>query len=106
MAAKKRDYKAEYKRRIERASKLGLSRSQARGHPRFTGYSKKGKKLREKSITEMRQTYKMTGELRSTKTRGMLKGFTDDMISMISFISMAVATGYTLREAYKLWFSP
>ncbi|OUS05335.1 hypothetical protein A9Q96_12190 [Rhodobacterales bacterium 52_120_T64] len=31
--ARKRDYKAEYKRRIERGLKGGLSRSQARGHP-------------------------------------------------------------------------
>lgn len=105
-AKKKRNYAAEYKRRIERLTKLGLSRSQARGHPKFIGYSKKGKRLKEKSITEMRQTFKLTGELRSTKTRSMLKGFTNDMISMIDFIAMAVNAGHTLREAYSLWFSP
>jgi len=32
--ATKRDYKAEYARRIERAEARGLSRSQARGHPK------------------------------------------------------------------------
>ncbi len=32
--AGKRDYRAEYARRIARAEELGLSRSQARGHPR------------------------------------------------------------------------
>lgn len=32
--ARKRDYKAEYRRRIERAEKRGLTRSQARGHPK------------------------------------------------------------------------
>ncbi|MHA6316521.1 hypothetical protein ACXYN8_02530 [Altererythrobacter sp. CAU 1778] len=32
--AKKRDYKAEYQRRIANAAKRGLSRSQARGHAR------------------------------------------------------------------------
>jgi hypothetical protein len=31
---KPRDHKADYRRRIERALKLGLSRSQGRGHPR------------------------------------------------------------------------
>lgn len=31
---KKRDYRTEYKRRIERAAAKGLSRSQARGHPK------------------------------------------------------------------------
>ncbi len=30
----KRDYKAEYARRIEQAKAKGLSRSQARGHPK------------------------------------------------------------------------
>jgi hypothetical protein len=34
MVKKKRDYKAEYRRRIERGRAKGLSRSQARGHPR------------------------------------------------------------------------
>ena len=34
MAKRKRDYAAEYQRRLERAKKRGLSRSQARGHPR------------------------------------------------------------------------
>ena len=33
MARKKRDYKAEYLRRIGRGLTQGLSRSQARGHP-------------------------------------------------------------------------
>ncbi len=32
--SRKRDYKAEYRRRIERGHKRGLSRSQARGHPK------------------------------------------------------------------------
>jgi hypothetical protein len=33
MATKSRDYQAEYRRRLGRAAKNGLSRSQARGHP-------------------------------------------------------------------------
>ena len=34
MAKRKRDYNAEYRRRIERGLARGLSRSQARGHPK------------------------------------------------------------------------
>lgn len=34
MARRKRDYRAEYKRRIERALQKGYSRSVARGHPK------------------------------------------------------------------------
>ena len=34
MPKRKRDYKAEYRRRIERGLKKGLSHSQARGHPK------------------------------------------------------------------------
>lgn len=32
--ARKRNYQAEYRRRLERGRKLGLSKAQARGHPR------------------------------------------------------------------------
>jgi AraC-like DNA-binding protein len=36
MARNQRDYQAEYQRRLHRAAKAGLSRSQARGHPKLT----------------------------------------------------------------------
>jgi hypothetical protein len=36
MAGRPRDYKAEYERRIARGQTTGLTRSQARGHPRGT----------------------------------------------------------------------
>jgi len=36
MSRKERDFQAEYRRRIERAATRGLSRSQARGHPKAT----------------------------------------------------------------------
>lgn len=41
--ARKRDYKAEYARRIARGKACGLSRSQARGHPKATEHFASGK---------------------------------------------------------------
>jgi len=46
--ARKRDYKAEYARRIARGKKLGLSRSQARGHPR-----RKEQRLRKRTARSL-----------------------------------------------------
>lgn len=48
MARKKRDYKAEYRRRIARGKAKGLSRSQARGHP-ATGEAYISRKRKAKS---------------------------------------------------------
>ena len=42
--ARKRDYKAEYQRRIANGLKKGLSRSQARGHPSITEVGTSGPK--------------------------------------------------------------
>jgi hypothetical protein len=65
--ARKRDYKAEYARRIARGKALGLSRSQARGHPRKGEPSASSAKSKPKSdakieaaIRDMRSGASMT----------------------------------------------
>ncbi len=56
--AGKRDYKVEYARRIARAEELGLSRSQARGHPR----SGEAPVSRLKGTRQLRETQNTTLE--------------------------------------------
>ncbi|MFC7291190.1 hypothetical protein [Hirschia litorea] len=56
--ARKRDYKAEYERRLERGRKKGLSRSQARGHP------KKGEPLASSPQVKPKSDEKIEAALR------------------------------------------
>lgn len=63
MAKKKRDYKAEYTRRIRRGEKRGLSKSQARGHAKpgekpLRGKPVKSDKRLETALRFMRKTGK------------------------------------------------
>lgn len=51
MAKRKRDFKAEYRRRVERATAKGLSRSQARGHRRASE-AKVAKNRAEKALED------------------------------------------------------
>jgi hypothetical protein len=56
-----RDFKAEYRRRLERGRARGLSRSQARGHARADEASLKAKPIKsddplEKALRELRRT--------------------------------------------------
>ena len=71
MAGRKRDYKAEYARRIARGKAQGLTRSQARGHPRHhEPYSAEIAKVRpwdpelEEGLKAMRQGRSMTSAAR------------------------------------------
>src|SRR5215470_4818451 len=59
--AKKRDYKAEYIKRIERAIARGFSRSQARGHPRT------GEQLISKKATASSYDRRLEEGLRSVR---------------------------------------
>src|SRR5437588_2054061 len=48
---KRRDFRAEYKRRLAKAAARGLSRSQARGHPRPSEHlRRRGKRLLDEQI--------------------------------------------------------
>ena len=67
---RKRNYKAEYQRRLERASVRGLSRSQARGHARTGEAPIKGPKSKsddrlEAALKVLRQTNDRTAAAKS-----------------------------------------
>lgn len=73
--ARKRDYKAEYARRIARGKARGLSRSQARGHPKANERYASGKPATPQSTEELEAAFR---ELRagnslkqSAKTAGV-----------------------------------
>lgn len=52
--AKQRDYKAEYKRRIEKGLRSGFSRSQAAGHPKESEKSISGVQKERKALTKVK----------------------------------------------------
>ena len=79
MAKRKRNYAAEYKRRIDSAVKRGFTRSQARGHANLK------KKVPEVPISAV--NLKEKGELDQKE-----------------YVAMLIEQGYTQREAYTAWF--
>lgn len=136
MAGKKRDYAAEYARRIKRGRDRGLSLSISRGHP--------SKKIGEVGIrrardmllpgpvslirlpSEVRHGYRPTyadirRRLRSLNLQFSLQalrgkrgripkafvgGEIQDDETRDDFIELLTGYGFTAREAYTLWFSP
>lgn len=55
MAKRRRDYHAEYLRRLERAKKRGLSKSQARGHPKAGEQGVQARKLAKLRDAKLQQ---------------------------------------------------
>jgi hypothetical protein len=105
MTKRVRNYKEEYRKRIERAFDLGYSRTIARGHP----------KKHELSITEERKiAYRNIKEYKENTSRVAHERLKDTVYAMAErgktqqavFIRLALEAGFTERQAYSLWFSP
>lgn len=121
----KRDYKAEYRARIERALKLGYSRSVARGHPKKSKTKREvgirlarkldlepgedlrkiidadrvrvfgGKFKRKKSDLDFSDYLMRLSEEAKHPERGMF-----DWLDEEAFIAQMVTAGFSGREAY------
>lgn len=121
MTKRIRDYKAEYRRRIERAEELGYSRSMARGHPKkgeiginkerrivyqnlktyHDSTSRKAHEALKDTVFTMRE---MAEGLPAIYQKGEVKYLNGRMQEI--FIRLAKEAGFTERQAYSLWFSP
>jgi hypothetical protein len=132
--SRKRDYAAEYKRRLQRAKEKGYSKSVARGHPSKGEIGLKRARamllpgpvqvIRPRKATRhgFRPTYKQIRErLESLNLKFLaqsLQGKRGRVPTSFSngriidddnrdrFIDALTKWGFTPREAYTLWFSP
>lgn len=102
---RKRDYKAEYQRRLQRAAELGYSRTMARGHP----------KKNELSIVQERKiVLRNLKDYKESTSREVHERLKDTVFAMAErgggmqklFIRLALEAGFSDRQAYTLWFSP
>jgi hypothetical protein len=118
MAKHKRDYRAEYARRIARAAEKGYSRAVARGHaPRGTVGIKRAKQLNIQPgfvliRKKPRKGFVATPKTRRTNLRNLGIApsdfdarFGDVITDQDLFIDMLKQAGFSEREAYTLWFS-
>lgn len=120
--AKRRDYRAEYNRRLERARELGYSRRVARGHARKDEYglreAKRATLASHHRVSAGQSKYHATGrEIDETTFRKGIQEAIEfgvnerkirklDITDEESFIKMLLDLGLTPKEAYTLRFSP
>jgi len=116
VARKSRDYKAEYKRRVARAARLGYSKAVARGHARKTEYGiEEAKRAKVKpGKSKIRATGREVSEstFEAAVNEAIQFGVNErkarklDIHDEEGFIKALLDIGLTPREAYTLRFSP
>lgn len=126
-ARRKRNYRAEYRRRIKNALDKGLTRSQGRGHPRKGELPAKKESVAKVVRDDAKRTFRKVPKLEPDAPRidsggrsypdpsayeeylrdkVKREGSKFDWFDEQEFISSVTALGMTEREAYTLWFSP
>jgi hypothetical protein len=125
VAKRKRNYRAEYKRRIDRALAKGYTRAVARGHaPKGTAGIKAAKFLgvnpgadlddlieRDAKYTFGRKPKRRKDDTTPPEYQLRLEEMWKrdgrfDWRSEAEFIEQMQGLGFSKREAYTLWFSP
>lgn len=109
---KRRDYKAEYRRRVKSAKRRGISRAQARGHPKHGEYGlKEARKLGIKpvAIDLVRKARRRAITAKKKHRKPKIPRELPDTISVTNqdaFIELLKKQGFSERDAFTMWFSP
>lgn len=113
---KKRNYKAEYKRRVKLGKARGLSKSQSRGHPKKGELSASKARIKKDVRKDAKHVFGFVPKrnedngpdpftyeefLADKKKREGRFDWTDEG----AFVAAVTALGLTANEAYTLWFS-
>lgn len=100
---KQRDYKEEYRRRIQRAKDLGLSVSVGRGHPKQGDLGMRQWRSVIEDLNSGPGSRRRAARDEVSKRLGVV---IDNVTKDEGFAIVLQAFGFTRREAFAIWFSP